>query len=98
MMYARRLRFDLRRRTASVFFIGDGRLGYALSGETDCAELLRVADAVCQQLNLNVHPKLHPKVHPRAHPRAHPRVHLKLRLRATVPGNTLPGGNISIFF
>ena len=34
-----------------VFYWLDGRLGYALSGETDRAELLRVADAVYQQLN-----------------------------------------------
>ena len=35
----------------SVFYWLDGRLGYALSGETDRSELLRVADAVYQQLN-----------------------------------------------
>jgi anti-sigma factor RsiW len=34
-----------------VFYWLDGRLGYALSGETDRSELLRVADAVYQQLN-----------------------------------------------
>ncbi len=34
-----------------VFYWIDGRLGYALSGETDRAELLRVADAVYRQLN-----------------------------------------------
>lgn len=34
-----------------VFYWLDGRLGYALSGETDRAELLRVADAVYRQLN-----------------------------------------------
>lgn len=34
-----------------VFYWLDGRLGYALSGESDRAELLRVADAVYQQLN-----------------------------------------------
>lgn len=34
-----------------VFYWLDGRLGYALSGETDRNELLRVADAVYQQLN-----------------------------------------------
>lgn len=34
-----------------VFYWIDGRLGYALSGETDRSELLRVADAVYQQLN-----------------------------------------------
>jgi len=34
-----------------VFYWLDGRLGYALSGETDRGELLRVADAVYQQLN-----------------------------------------------
>ena len=35
----------------SVFYWLDGRLGYALSGETDRTELLRVADAVYRQLN-----------------------------------------------
>lgn len=34
-----------------VFYWLDGRLGYALSGEADRGELLRVADAVYQQLN-----------------------------------------------
>jgi anti-sigma factor RsiW len=34
-----------------VFYWIDGRLGYALSGEADRSELLRVADAVYQQLN-----------------------------------------------
>jgi anti-sigma factor RsiW len=34
-----------------VFYWLDGRLGYALSGETDRGELLRVADAVYRQLN-----------------------------------------------
>lgn len=34
-----------------VFYWLDGRLGYALSGETDRGELLRVADAVYLQLN-----------------------------------------------
>lgn len=34
-----------------VFYWLDGRLGYALSGETGRAELLRVADAVYRQLN-----------------------------------------------
>jgi anti-sigma factor RsiW len=34
-----------------VFYWLDGRLGYALSGETDRGELLPVADAVYQQLN-----------------------------------------------
>lgn len=34
-----------------VFYWLDGRLGYALSGEIDRSELLRVADAVYQQLN-----------------------------------------------
>jgi anti-sigma factor RsiW len=34
-----------------VFYWLDGRLGYALSGETERGELLRVADAVYQQLN-----------------------------------------------
>lgn len=34
-----------------VFYWLDGRLGYALSGETDRSELLRVADAVYRQLN-----------------------------------------------
>ncbi|MEY4597702.1 MAG: hypothetical protein RLZZ445_499 [Pseudomonadota bacterium] len=34
-----------------VFYWLDGRLGYALSGETDRGELLQVADAVYQQLN-----------------------------------------------
>ena len=34
-----------------VFYWLDGRLGYALSGEADRAELLRVADAVYRQLN-----------------------------------------------
>ena len=34
-----------------VFYWLDGRLGYALSGETERAELLRVADAVYRQLN-----------------------------------------------
>lgn len=34
-----------------VFYWLDGRMGYALSGEIDRGELLRVADAVYQQLN-----------------------------------------------
>ena len=34
-----------------VFYWLDGRIGYALSGDTDRSELLRVADAVYQQLN-----------------------------------------------
>jgi len=34
-----------------VFYWLDGKLGYALSGETDRSELLRVADAVYRQLN-----------------------------------------------
>jgi anti-sigma factor RsiW len=34
-----------------VFYWIDGRLGYALSGETDRTELLRVAEAVYRQLN-----------------------------------------------
>jgi anti-sigma factor RsiW len=34
-----------------VFYWLDGRLGYALSGETERGELLRVADAVYRQLN-----------------------------------------------
>lgn len=34
-----------------VFYWLDGRMGYALSGEIDRSELLRVADAVYQQLN-----------------------------------------------
>lgn len=34
-----------------VFYWLDGRLGYALSGDTPRSELLRVADAVYQQLN-----------------------------------------------
>ncbi len=34
-----------------VFYWLDGRIGYALSGDTDRGELLRVADAVYQQLN-----------------------------------------------
>jgi len=34
-----------------VFYWLDGRLGYALSGEIERSELLRVADAVYQQLN-----------------------------------------------
>jgi anti-sigma factor RsiW len=34
-----------------VFYWLDGRLGYALSGEMDKAELLRVATAVYRQLN-----------------------------------------------
>lgn len=37
--------------SVGVFYWLDGRLGYALSGETDRAELLRVADAVYRQLN-----------------------------------------------
>ncbi|MBX3663243.1 MAG: anti-sigma factor [Burkholderiales bacterium] len=35
----------------SVFYWLDGRLGYALSGETGREELLRVADAVYRQIN-----------------------------------------------
>jgi anti-sigma factor RsiW len=38
-------------RGISVFYWIDGKFGYALSGETDKAELLRVARAVYQQLN-----------------------------------------------
>ena len=38
-------------RGVSVFYWVDGRFGYALSGEIDKAELLRVAKAVYQQLN-----------------------------------------------
>ena len=38
-------------RGVSVFYWIDGRFGYALSGEIDKAELLRVAKAVYQQLN-----------------------------------------------
>ncbi len=34
-----------------VFYWLDGRIGYALSGDTDRGELLRVADAVYRQLN-----------------------------------------------
>lgn len=34
-----------------VFYWLDGRIGYALSGDTDRSELLRVADAVYRQLN-----------------------------------------------
>ena len=34
-----------------VFYWLDGRIGYALSGETDRSELLRVAEAVYRQLN-----------------------------------------------
>ena len=34
-----------------VFYWLDGRIGYALSGETDRSELLRVADVVYRQLN-----------------------------------------------
>ena len=34
-----------------VFYWLDGRLGYALSGETERGELLRIADAVYRQLN-----------------------------------------------
>lgn len=37
--------------SVGVFYWIDGRLGYALSGESDRAELLRVADAVYRQLN-----------------------------------------------
>lgn len=37
--------------SVGVFYWLDGRLGYALSGETDRSELLRVADAVYRQLN-----------------------------------------------
>lgn len=40
-----------RENNVGVFYWIDGRLGYALSGETDRAELLRVADAVYRQLN-----------------------------------------------
>ncbi len=35
----------------SMFYWLDGRIGYALSGDTDRSELLRVADAVYRQLN-----------------------------------------------
>ena len=35
----------------SVFYWLDGRIGYALSGETERGELLRVAEAVYRQLN-----------------------------------------------
>ncbi len=38
-------------RGVSVFYWIDGRFGYALSGEIDKSELLRVARAVYQQLN-----------------------------------------------
>ena len=38
-------------RGVSVFYWVDGKFGYALSGEIDKAELLRVAKAVYQQLN-----------------------------------------------
>ena len=38
-------------RGVSVFYWVDGRFGYALSGEIDKAELLRVARVVYQQLN-----------------------------------------------
>ena len=38
-------------RGVSVFYWIDGRFGYALSGEIDKAELLRIAKAVYQQLN-----------------------------------------------
>jgi len=38
-------------RGVSVFYWIDGKFGYALSGEVDKAELLRVAQAVYQQLN-----------------------------------------------
>ena len=38
-------------RGVSVFYWIDGRFGYALSGEVDKSELLRVAKAVYQQLN-----------------------------------------------
>jgi anti-sigma factor RsiW len=38
-------------RGVSVFYWIDGRFGYALSGEIDKAELLRVAKVVYQQLN-----------------------------------------------
>jgi len=34
-----------------VFYWLDGRIGYALSGESDRAELLRIADVVYRQLN-----------------------------------------------
>ena len=35
----------------SVFYWVDGRFGYAISGEIDKADLLRVANVVYQQLN-----------------------------------------------
>lgn len=38
-------------RGVSVFYWIDGKFGYALSGETDKTELLRVAKSVYQQLN-----------------------------------------------
>jgi anti-sigma factor RsiW len=38
-------------RGVSVFYWIDGKFGYALSGEIDKAELLRIAKAVYQQLN-----------------------------------------------
>lgn len=38
-------------RNISVFYWIDGKLGYALSGDVDKAELLRVATAVYRQLN-----------------------------------------------
>ena len=38
-------------RGVSVFYWVDGRFGYALSGEMQKADLLRVANAVYQQLN-----------------------------------------------
>ena len=37
--------------SVGVFYWLDGRIGYALSGETDRSELLRVAEAVYRQLN-----------------------------------------------
>ena len=38
-------------RGVSVFYWLDGKFGYALSGEVDKAELLRIAKVVYQQLN-----------------------------------------------
>ena len=38
-------------RGVGVFYWLDGKFGYALSGEIDKAALLRVAEAVYQQLN-----------------------------------------------
>jgi anti-sigma factor RsiW len=41
----------MQERGVSVFYWLDGKFGYALSGEIDKAELLRVAKSVYQQLN-----------------------------------------------